>query len=114
MTYIIVFFLLVFFVSLYKRYVPVIGVPCKHINNDQIEQSKVIVDLRDYNDSDKTHLEEAIRIPVAYLQRYHHEIPSKNVHIIVNDRIEKNMGIRLLRKKGISVDSYTMSNCSCS
>lgn len=110
MTYIFIALVSIILIMMYKRYAPVVGVPCSIIKQ---EQPIVIVDLRDYNISNKMPLTNAINIPVAYLNRHYHEIPSKNVHVIAQNQLEKNMGIRLLRKNGINVTSYTMSNCTC-
>ncbi|WP_042352379.1 sulfurtransferase [Bacillus massiliigorillae] len=111
MTYILIAVFLIILIMMYKRFAPVQGVPCSKVKQ---ELPVVIVDLRDYNISDKRPLSSnAINIPVAYLNRHYHEIPSKNVHVIAQNQIEKNMGIRLLRKNGINVMSYTMSNCTC-
>ncbi|MEH6941708.1 sulfurtransferase [Bacillus sp. JJ722] len=110
MTYVFIALFSIILLMMYRRYAPVVGVPCSKIKQNQ---PIVIVDLRDYNISNKTPLSNAINIPVAYLNRHHHEIPGKNVHVIAQNQLEKNMGIRLLRKNGINVMSYTMSNCLC-
>lgn len=110
MTYIFVLFLLSILIMLYKRYAPVMGVPCLKIKHGY---PAVIVDLRDYNISNKKPLADAINIPVAYINRHYHEIPSKQVHVIAHNKVEKNIGIRLLQKQGIHVLSYTMESCSC-
>ena len=95
---------------LYKRYMPVAGV---HHQDIQIgtQDEKVIVDLRDYNNVHANVSEEVIHIPIAYIKRKYQEIPDRHVHIIVDNEIEKNMGVRLLRRKGINVVSYTMNDC---
>ncbi|MGM9926045.1 MAG: sulfurtransferase [Bacillus sp. (in: firmicutes)] len=110
MLYIVLIVSLFILFYLYRRYVPVRGVPCKQVNH---EENQVIVDLRDYNISHKNQLAGSINIPVAYLQRHLHEIPSKQVHVIAQNQVEKNIGIRLLRRNGIQVYSYSMSDCFC-
>ena len=102
----------IFFMTI-KQYMPVKDVPYQNIKRDELETEKVIVDLRDYNIAAKSPSKGSINIPVAYLNRYYEEIPSKKVHIIVHDQIEKNIGVRLLRKKGIKVTSYSVSNYQC-
>ena len=92
-------------VMLYKRAVPVSGVPCK---NKIQESGTAVVDLRDYNDSSDHPVAGAINIPVAYLNRSHTDIPGNKVHVIAGGTIEKNIGIRILRKKGYQVVSYTL------
>lgn len=92
----------------YTRYFPISGVPLLHFKD--IEWDKVVVvDLRDYNVSYKHPVNGAINIPVAYLKRHYHEIPNKVVHVVVSSSIEKNIGIRFLRKKGFRVSGYTIS-----
>lgn len=105
-----ILFLLIF-VTIYKRYFPIYGVPCQPVRRDK---DNVIVDLRDYNISDKKPLSGAINIPVAYLKRNYHEIPGKEVHVVAMNQLEKNMGIRLLRQRGFDVVSYTINDCLCS
>ena len=92
-------------VMLYKRAVPVSGVPCK---NKIQESGAVVVDLRDYNDSSDNPVAGGINIPVAYLNRSHTDIPGKKVHVVAGGTMEKNIGIRILRKKGYRVVSYTL------
>lgn len=90
---------------LIRRYLPVKNVPYE----GKVEEvQEVIVDIRDYNISDKNPLEGSINIPVAYIERYHEEIPRDKVHLVVHDELEKNIGVRMLRKKGIQVISYSV------
>ncbi|MDZ5471265.1 hypothetical protein SM124_05850 [Bacillus sp. 31A1R] len=96
---------------LYKRYVPVRGVPCiQSFNHDII----TIVDVRDYNESSNSNIPGAINIPVAYLDRYYNEINNKKIYIVAADHLEKNVSIRSLRKRGFSVMGYTLTECTCS
>ncbi|WP_174733483.1 sulfurtransferase [Mesobacillus harenae] len=98
---------------LYKRYVPVLGVPCKDIREEKLEYIDIILDIRDYNISSKTPVEGALTIPTAYLARYFKEIPGREIYIVASDHLEKNMGIRLLRKRGFKVMGYTLTDCGC-
>jgi hypothetical protein len=98
-------------ISLYKRYFPVLGIPC--VENHFKKTSNVVVDIRDYNIGVNNNQSD-IRIPYAYLKRYIREIPMQKLHVIANDRLELNLGIRLLRSKGYQVDSYHIVNCPCS
>ncbi|MGN1387475.1 MAG: sulfurtransferase [Bacillus sp. (in: firmicutes)] len=94
---------LIFLLS--RRYLPVKNVPYE----GKVEEvQEVIVDIRDYNIADKNPLQGSINIPVAYIERYHEEIPKDKVHLIVHDELEKNIGVRMLRKKGIHVISYSV------
>ncbi|WP_200801605.1 hypothetical protein [Bacillus sinesaloumensis] len=107
----ILFFLLVLFIlwELYKRYFPVVGIRCEDalkVNLMDIE----VIDVRDYNISYKDVIEKSINIPVAYLDRYCYEIPDKKVHIVASSRLDKNVAIRILRRKGFQVTGYTVSD----
>ncbi|WP_108669112.1 hypothetical protein [Peribacillus acanthi] len=103
--------LLVFTVGfLYKRYVPVRGVPCSVLPD--LESTK-IVDVRDYNLSYNDPIIRAINIPVAYMKRHFKEIPNVNIHVVASDHLEKNMSIRFFRKKGFTVIGYTLTDCKC-
>ena len=106
MKFVLLFALLIsVFITLYKRAVPVLGVPYE---NRILESGAVIVDLRDYNVSSELPVIGAINIPVAYLNRSHTDIPGRKVHVVAGGTIEKNIGIRILRKKGYEVISYTL------
>ncbi|WP_132004026.1 sulfurtransferase [Mesobacillus foraminis] len=100
-------------VILYTRYFPVFGVPCKDLANGQNKHTNTIVDIRDYNVSTKNPVNGAIVIPTAYLKRFSDEIPSKEVHIVAANQLEKNVGVRYLRKKGFKVNGYTLTDCQC-
>lgn len=98
-----------FFVYLYRRYVPVCGVPCTKLTNPD----SIMVDLRDYPLAAKNPILGAISIPIAYLNRYNTEITGIKVHVIASNQLEKNIGIRLLRKKGFNVIGYMLTDCPC-
>lgn len=107
----ILFLLLILFIlwEVYKRYFPVLGIHCEDalkVNLTNIE----VIDVRDYNISYKDVIENSINIPVAYLERYCYEIPDKKVHIVASTRLEKNVAIRILRRKGFQVTGYTVSD----
>jgi len=93
----------------YVRYVPVTGVQST-IVTDLNTQSIKVVDIREYNQSYRQPIPKSVNIPIAYLKRNYQEIGSEKVHVIASDQLEKNMGIRLLRKKGFKVMSYTIIN----
>ena len=106
----IVTFLLVCII-LYRRYFPVLGIPCKKSGHDKA--STVVLDIRDYN-IDVNHNQSDMRVPYAYLKRFIQEIPNEKLHVIANDRLELNLGIRYLSNKGYHVTSYQISSCPCS
>ncbi|WP_228409582.1 rhodanese-like domain-containing protein [Radiobacillus deserti] len=72
-----------------------------------------MVDIRDYNVSSNDVIHGSISIPLAYLKRHHHEIPKEEVHVIASDKIERNLGVRVLRSKGFKVIGYTLTDCGC-
>lgn len=76
------------FIALYRRYYPVSGVPCIDIADKRIKDM-VVLDIRDYNETAEQPIANSLHIPYAYLKRHFSTIPSKSVHIIANDEIEK-------------------------
>ncbi|RDU35970.1 sulfurtransferase [Neobacillus piezotolerans] len=104
---------LILSILLSRRYVPVLGVPCRAIIEGQTDGNDILVDIRDYSTSSKNPVKVSLHIPAAYLDRYASEIPGDRVLIIASDRLEKNWGIRELRKKGINVVAYTLDGCGC-
>ncbi|WP_226666554.1 hypothetical protein [Metabacillus litoralis] len=99
-------------VFLFQRNISLKSVPCIDVNTSNV-QSQVVVDIRDYNNISKELVSDAIVIPIAYLKRYYHEIPSKNVHVVASTKLEKNIGIRFLQKNGFRVTGYSLSECTC-
>ncbi|PLR83695.1 hypothetical protein [Bacillus sp. V33-4] len=111
MTFLVLIILGVMIVNIYKRYIPVSGVRNIYWFNHDLEIIN-IVDLRDYNVAYKNPILGSINIPVAYLKRHYTEIQNSSIHVVASDQLEKNMGIRFLRRKGIRVVGYTVTdNC---
>ncbi|KYC59515.1 MULTISPECIES: sulfurtransferase [Heyndrickxia] len=90
----------------YTRYVPVRGTVRADLRKDVIE-NKVVVDVRDYQHAGSG-TGDAIVIPTAYLKRFSGEIPKGSLHLIASSRLEANFSIRLLRRKGFHIHSYTI------
>ncbi|WP_249260755.1 sulfurtransferase [Virgibacillus pantothenticus] len=91
----------------YKRYIPVRGV--RSIEKDKLiahSDHTVLVDLRDYNTSYKDKLDQALCLPLAYLNRHYQDIPGCSVILVASSKVEKNMATRFLRNKGFSVKGY--------
>ncbi|WP_462409425.1 rhodanese-like domain-containing protein [Neobacillus sp. Marseille-QA0830] len=105
MTFAVVCVIFILFI-MYKRYIPVLSARSIHLKDFELDKIK-IMDVRDYNLSNKEPIDGAINIPIAYLKRNYKEIPNSDLHLIVSSNIEKNMGIRFLRKKGFRVVGYT-------
>ncbi|TWG30843.1 rhodanese [Geobacillus sp. C56-T2] len=104
-------FLTLFIVALYRRYGPVKGVLCLPV--DQVPNRLLIVDLRDYNEINDHMFRHALHIPVAYIKRQLSSIPRQPLHVVAQDAVEKNIGIRLLRSYGYEVKSYSIAACDC-
>lgn len=92
--------------SLYKRYVPVPQVPCT--GDGTHDSGLTIVDIRDYNNKAIDINCDSADIPYAYLRRFYNEMSPGKIHVIASDRLELNLGIRFLRKKGFQVVSYEL------
>ncbi|MBU7593082.1 hypothetical protein [Metabacillus halosaccharovorans] len=88
------------------------NVPCVDVKHH--DQASQIVDVRDYNNLSTMTISSAIVIPIPYLKRYYHEIPSKKVHVIAGSQLEKNIGVRFLQKNGFDVTGYSLAECTCS
>lgn len=106
MIYLTIFSLLLALL-MYKRYFPVLGVPTINLNNLKSENVKLL-DLRDFNQSYKDQIDGSVNIPIAYLNRNIDEIPNVELYVIASSALEKNVGIRWLRKKGFHVVGYSI------
>jgi len=107
----LVMVLILVVVALYRRYGPVKGVSCLPV--DQVPSRLLIVDLRDYNEVNDRMCRHTLHIPVAYIKRQSPSIPRQPLHVIAQDEVEKNIGIRLLRSYGFEVKSYSIAVCDC-
>ncbi|MGG3736696.1 hypothetical protein [Aeribacillus pallidus] len=96
---------------MYKRYVPVWGVPC--VQSFHSQGNSIILDVRDFHESYKDPVHGAINIPIAYLERSSQQLSQNKVYIVAANHIEKNLSIRTLRKKGFHVMGYTLTNGQC-
>ncbi|MGE8205960.1 hypothetical protein ACQKP0_15520 [Heyndrickxia sp. NPDC080065] len=104
---IIIAAILVVLLSLtYKRYYPVCDVDSVLI--DHVCDKINVIDIRDYNISYNNPIDGSINIPVAYLKRFINEIPNNDVHIVVSNLLERNVGVRLLRQFEFNVMGYTI------
>ncbi|MFB1082834.1 sulfurtransferase [Jeotgalibacillus sp. JSM ZJ347] len=106
MEFLLVAAIVIAFISMYKRYAPVNGVEC--VPEDQMNQSKMVVDLRPYNDSTVNRYSPFQHIPYAYLKRFYKELPKENIHVIASDHVDLKLGIRFLKSKGYKVDKMTL------
>ncbi|RHW41701.1 sulfurtransferase [Neobacillus notoginsengisoli] len=112
-----VYFMAILFISisflLYKRYIPVFGVPCREVTEGHLTNNDILLDIRDYTIASKNPVNGSFSIPAPYLNRYMSEIPGKHVHLVASDRLEKNWAIRVLRKNGYHVVGYSLAGCGC-
>ncbi|GIO22286.1 sulfurtransferase [Oceanobacillus sp. J11TS1] len=95
--------------ELFRRYFPIKGITCK---NRIGEKDIVILDLRGYNEKG-TLKNVAMQIPYAYLRRHYSEIPNQSLHVVASDRMDINLGVRFLLRKGYSVSSFEIIGCAC-
>ncbi|WP_187118794.1 rhodanese-like domain-containing protein [Bacillus marasmi] len=108
MTFLILTTIIVLFV-LYNRYFPVYGV--RYINVEALDLYNMnVIDVRDFDESYRNAVVGAINIPIAYLNRNIKEIPKEDLFVVASNSLEKNVGIRLLRKKGFRVIGFSIHN----
>ncbi|WP_017726195.1 hypothetical protein [Halalkalibacterium ligniniphilum] len=99
---------------LYRRYYPVKGVPCID-KEGSFNGSSNIVDIRDFAGSGSGSKPSArtLHIPYAYLKRHYREISQEPIHVIAANKLELNLGLRFLMKKGFHVTGYSLIDCPC-
>ncbi|WP_456271038.1 hypothetical protein [Bacillus sp. AK031] len=95
-------------IALYKRYIPVTGVQCMK-DFPTVTDSIEILDVRDYNQSFNDPIPNAVNLPVAYIKRNWQELSGASIHVIASTQVEKNLSIRLLKRKGYRVSGYTLT-----
>lgn len=107
----IILLLIVIFIG-YRRYYPIKGILC--INKHEVKEEDItVLDIRNYNETTYDSSIQILNIPYAYLKRFYLEIPKGKIHIIAADRVELNLGIRFLRKRGFTIQSYELASCPC-
>ena len=109
--YFFVLLTMILSIQIYKRYFPVKSVPC--IKDGCKNSNATILDIRDYHISSKNHADEILKIPFSYLRRYNNEISNHKIHLIASDRVELNLGLRFLLRKGFDVSSYEIMDNPC-
>ncbi|QHE51245.1 hypothetical protein [Pontibacillus sp. HMF3514] len=92
-----------------QRYLPVFQ--ASYIDDfNQTDSDLSVIDLRDYIDSSHSPIQGAIDIPLAYLKRHSTQIPNQKVMVIASDSVEKNIGVRVLKRKGFEVVGFYYPN----
>lgn len=109
---IVIILVVVSLVQIFVRYIPVRLTSQQPSNISKNGLS--VIDLRDYQESEADPISNAMNIPCGYLNRYADHIDNKVVHLIASSHLEKNIGTRILRKKGFVVHSYTLQKRRCS
>ncbi|MCP8970208.1 rhodanese-like domain-containing protein [Ectobacillus ponti] len=91
---------------LYIRYMPVYGVQAA----DEARADILVLDVRDYNETSKCQTNAAVHIPYAYLVRFYQDIPKRPLHVVAASRLDRNLAIRFLRRRGYTIASYHITN----
>ncbi|CAM3510430.1 sulfurtransferase [Cytobacillus oceanisediminis] len=103
--------MLLLIIPFFKRYYPVKNIPCYSLEQCIPKEDTVLLDVRDYNDSCHCEIPGAINLPIPYIKRYIKEIPHNQIHLVASNSLEKNVGIRMLRKKGFKIVGFSMPEC---
>ncbi len=98
---------------LFKRYYPIKNIPCYHLDQCLPKEGIALLDVRDYNDSCHCEIPGAINLPIPYINRHINDIPYNQIHLVASSSLEKNVGVRLLRKKGFKIVGFSMPDCHC-
>ncbi len=109
--YLFVLLIMILSITTYNRYFPVKNVPCK--KDGSKDQNATILDIRDYQVSSKDLSFKTLNIPYSYLKRNNNKISKNKIHLIASDRVELNLGLRYLLRKGFEVSSYEIMDCPC-
>ncbi|MFF2876062.1 hypothetical protein ACFVR2_07020 [Gottfriedia sp. NPDC057991] len=99
--------------KLYIRYFPIWHIKCTNLSSILSKKSTQIIDVRDYNESNKMPIINALNIPIGYLKRSYVDISNNEIHIVASNKLEKNISIRFLRKKGFKIIGYSLTTCDC-
>ncbi|MFC7063569.1 sulfurtransferase [Halobacillus seohaensis] len=97
--------------SFFYRYIPVLGVQNMDIpQRNESEDDVVYIDTRDYQTSSRESANQAYCVPLPYLKRHYTDIPNKKLVLISSDQVERNLCVRILRRKGYEVVGYAIAN----
>ncbi|MEK3855680.1 rhodanese-like domain-containing protein [Cytobacillus sp. FSL H8-0458] len=99
--------------SLFKRYYPVRDIPYYRLDQCLTKEGIALLDVRDYNVSCHCEIPGAINLPIPYINRHIKDIPYNEIHLVASSSLEKNVGIRMLRKKGFKIVGFSMPDCQC-
>lgn len=106
MTFVYLMIILITAIFIYQRYFPPAKVHALSGVPEAVEGRRWILDIREYQDAEKSPVKNSFNVPLAYLNRhYPKEMPSE-VIMVANDRVEVNLACRLLSKRGYHVSGY--------
>lgn len=108
MSFVITASIIVIMLTFLYRFVPAAHMKKMDVSHVKMEDDMVTVDTRDYQTSSQDRFEQAYCLPLAYLERHHHDLPKRAVVLVSSDEVEKNMAARLLRRKGFQVTGYCL------
>ncbi|PEJ59125.1 hypothetical protein CN601_00250 [Bacillus sp. AFS017336] len=97
----------------YIRYFPIWHIKCTNSSSIISKKSTQIIDVRDYNESNKMPIKNALNIPIGYLKRSYEDISNIEIHIVASNKLEKNLSIRFLSKQGFKIIGYSLTSCDC-
>lgn len=103
LTFILFVLLLGLLLSMYKRYIPVSGVPRLAMANEFKQEHVTYLDVRDYNIADQYPVKGVFQLPYAYLKRHYGEINNKAIVVVASDQLLLNLSVRFLRRKGFDI-----------
>lgn len=92
------------------RYVPVKGL--KEISVQEVGPMKpyLIVDVRQFQTAHHSPVQGSLNMPLAYLTRHFRDITQREVVIIASDKVEVNMSVKFLKRKGYIVHGYHLKS----
>lgn len=100
-------------IPLFKRYYPVKNIPCYSLEQFSLQKETVLLDVRDYNESCHCEIPGAVNLPIPYINRHIQEIPHNQIHLVASNPLEKNVGVRILQKRGFKIVGFSMPECHC-
>lgn len=92
--------------SIYKRYMPVYGIPQIDFGKIYGDTDVSLLDVRDNQAAHRSPVEGAVNIPYAYLRRNHGEMENKEIYLMASTMMDINLSARFLIKKGFNVNGY--------
>ncbi|KHF41173.1 hypothetical protein LQ50_05280 [Halalkalibacter okhensis] len=105
MTIFIIVLLLIGSNSLYRRFVPVLGLAHMDIDNFSDEKT-ILLDVRGYLQAHKKPINGSYNIPLPYIKRNFCKLEGKPVCIIGSDMLDVTISARFLKSKGVKVAGY--------